>query len=154
MSFSHEINIFQSMKVSAERSAVEQYLSTPEHMKQCMPKLDELKVLDEDKYYVRYQPMGPEGYKFPFSFSTQAEQREEAIHYLPVKDGENNAVINGKWIFTETAGETYISLNMDVTLQVPVSRLLKPVAGPIIAKIFTNLIQKYMDNISSELSCA
>lgn len=150
MAFNHAISLSHTITSNKSAAELELFLAEPEHMQRCMPKLNKLDILEDSQYQIHYHPMGPEGYQFEFSLHTQVQREAGSIAFVPVDNKAMNAQINGQWQLSDQSVGTEAQFAIDVELKVPVSRMLKPVAVPIINKIFARLIEQYAQNVQQQ----
>lgn len=152
MTFSSHVDVSKTITIPQPIHFVRKYISSVEHMKECMPKVETLTQLKDNGYHCQYEALGPDGFKVPFSFSASLDIKDEnTIAIKPIKRKVDNAFVKGHWQLEEQGEQTRATFKTETKLDVPLSRFLKMAADPIISKIFTNLMNKYVENIEAKI---
>ena len=142
------IDLNRNFITSADVNTVFSLLSDVPAAVAHFPKVQELTDLGDNRFRWEMEEVNSGGYAVKTIYACQyaADNDAKMIVWTPVK-GEGNGIVSGKWELTEIATGTHISFTTKAELTLPLPRLLKLVASPIVKLEFTGMVDTYLSNL-------
>lgn len=139
----------QSVRVAAAPDFVFEVLADVPRSVSHFPKLEQLVPIGGSRYRWEMEPMGTAGisHQVVYACDYAADRVAGTVHWTPVR-GVGNGVIQGHWRLREAGAGTALDFHTHGTLDVPVPRLLKAMAGPFVSGEFARSVEHYIAALS------
>lgn len=155
-----EVSHTACFEVPADVETVFKLLADVPRSVQQFPNVDALVPLGDNRFRWEMAPIAVLNFSHQVVYACEyvSDGDELGLAWTPVED-VGNSRIAGRWRFERQAGRRTKSsagarVNFETSgqLDVPVPRLLRSAAAPLVEKQFRSLINRYHDNLKQALS--
>lgn len=155
MSIKIEVDIKRSKAIHTAADEAFTRIRTVEEMASCFPALDQLDKVDEQTYGWVLHKIGNDAYKHRVEYTSrwQWHPEDRKITWEPIK-GKGNTQISGFCHVLERDQGSEVIFTVQAVLHLPLPRLAKAIAKPIVKKKFEGVIDTYIDNVIAEMGTA
>ena len=152
MSIKIEVDIKRSKVIRTPADEAFRRIRTVEEMASYFPNLDQLDKVDEQTYGWVLHKIGNEAYKHRVEYTScwQWHHEDRKITWEPIK-GKGNAQISGFCHVLELDQGSEVIFTVQAVLHIPLPRLVKSIAKPIVKNKFEGVIDTYIDNVIAEM---
>ena len=117
----------------------------------CFPGIDSFLKIQENVYDWKFKKFSYSNYEFQIHFQTKNVCDPQKIELHPQKN-IGNCELKGTWKFSEEGSKTKVTVEVILTLNLPIPFFLKSVAAPLTNKEIIKLFDKYISNVEKALS--
>ena len=153
MTIKIEVDINRSKAINADADEAFTRIKTVEQMASFFPNLDQLDKIDEQTYGWVLQKIGNDAYKHRVEYTSrwQWHHDDRRITWEPIK-GRGNTQISGFCHVLERDQGSEVIFTVQAVLLLPLPRLAKSIAKPIVKKKFEGVIDSYIQNVIAEMA--
>ena len=122
------------------------------HVAECFPGLEKIEQTDGDCYRWTFQKFGHSGYEFQLQLTNRFElARPNAIRAIP-QPASGTCRFDGGWTL-ESQGDdsTEVFFQVRFALELPLPRLMRAVAAPVVQREITKLFDRYTLRVAKAL---
>jgi carbon monoxide dehydrogenase subunit G len=114
------------------------------------PKVQVLTPLTDSTFRWEMEKVNSGGYSIQTIYACQyvSDSDAKTVVWTPIK-GEGNGIVSGKVELTELETGTNVLLTTKAELTLPIPRLLKLAANPIVKLEFSGMVDTYVHNLKS-----
>lgn len=113
------------------------------------PGLASFSPISGDTFRWKFKDVEHSGKVFKIEFSTKMSASGNFILIEPT--GQGIGELQGAWKVDPSSGGSLIVFQAALKAEVPIPRLLKGIAGPIIQKELVNFFDRYLNNVAKTL---
>jgi carbon monoxide dehydrogenase subunit G len=114
------------------------------------PKVESITALEDNTFRWIMEEVSSGGYSIQSIYASKyvADSNAKSVAWTPIK-GEGNGLVSGKYELKELATGTQVSFKIKAELTLPFPGLLKLVISPLVKLEFTEMVDKYLNNLKT-----
>jgi hypothetical protein len=149
MAFTVAINIQKEFQTRCTADNVFALLADVPRSASHFPKVDHLVDLGDNVFRWEMEKIGIGSYTLQqtiYACRYTADSATRKVSWAPVA-GVGNAIVDGEWIVTPTAGSTTVAIKTKGYLTVDFPSFLEFIISPLVVMEFTGMIERYLVNL-------
>ena len=149
MTLNVNIDLGYEFEVKASASNVFDVLSDVPTSASFFPKVDKLVDLGDGAYRWEMAKIGVASISLQTIYASRytSDRQRGSVVWTPIK-GEGNALVSGHWKITDKKKSTFVELQINGDLTLPLPGMMKVVVAPVVTLEFEKMVEQYLNNLT------
>jgi carbon monoxide dehydrogenase subunit G len=148
MTIKVNIDLTRKFVINSDINTLFSLLSDVPAAAEHFPKVQALTPLTDNSFRWELEAVSSSGYSIQTIYACQyvSDSDAKTVVWTPIQ-GEGNCIVSGTWQLTELETRTHVLLTTTAELTLPIPRLLKLAASPIVKLEFSGMLDTYVRNL-------